>query len=224
MPDMAYVEPELHRGRADQRLHLPVFELLLGLDPHLPRKRAVVHLDIPAIEELLAERLRSGAGVDEYQDGLVLIDKFRYELRLRRKLASRVLHVDGKPRGRRDVHEMIRPVPAEETGDIFRISDSRREGDPLELPCLFDDPFECNRELGAPLASGKLMDLVDNDIPDTLQVLPQVLSHEECLDGLGCGYQEVGRIFRLACPLRLCRIAVTDAYGQAELSAPPFES
>ena len=66
------------------------------------------------------------------------------------------------------------------------------------------------------------MDLVHDDVPDGFQVLAERLAHEDRLERLGRRDQQVRRVEGLLSPLALGGVAVADADGQAELTAPPL--
>ena len=69
MVDPADIDTQFHRRGADQGSYLAFLEPVLGIDPDLFRERPVVHLDVPALEEGVPERLRGDPGIDEDERG-----------------------------------------------------------------------------------------------------------------------------------------------------------
>jgi hypothetical protein len=68
------------------------------------------------------------------------------------------------------------------------------------------------------------VDLIDHDPPDPGKVLSQPLACEKHLQGLGGGYEAVGRILGLLLSLRLRRVTMPDRHlqvqGLTELGKP----
>ncbi len=219
--DMPDIDPEFHRRRRDERPDLALPEPLLGLNPDVTRERAVVDLDVPTGVEFVPESLGGHPGVDEDEGGAGQIKALPDGPRLSGEVLPGKPDVDIETACDRHFDKRERPGPAEEPADLVRVSDGRREADPLELPRVGGQTLERHRELGAPLAVGKLVDLIDDDVPDVLQMLPKAPAHEERLQGLRGGDKEVGRGERLLPPLVLRRIPVPDADREPELPAPP---
>ena len=67
--DVADVNPELERGRGDDRVHLALLQFLLDVEPHFLGHRAVVRRQLldAALLQLQRDRLGAGAGVGENQ-------------------------------------------------------------------------------------------------------------------------------------------------------------
>ncbi len=182
----------------------------------------MMDLDVAAGVELMAEGLSSHPGVDEDEGGAGGIEALLDGPRLGGEVLSGELDVDREAACDRDLDERERAIPAEKPTDIVRVPDGRREADPLEFPCAGNQALERHRKLGSPFAVGKLVNLVDDDIPDILQVLAEALAYEQCLQGLRGRDEEIRRVQCLLSPLVLRRIPVPDPDRESEFPAPPL--
>ncbi|KAF5057033.1 hypothetical protein DSECCO2_361170 [anaerobic digester metagenome] len=221
--DVPDIDPQFHRGGADQGAEFAFLEPLLGVDPDLARERPVVDLDVAPPEEGVPESFgrHPGVGEDQVRTGGV-----KGPLDARRLGFKPVPRIDdSEVQGlgdRHGDHPAGTVRAAEEPPDLLGVADRRREPDPLELARVGPDPLERDRELGPALGTGELVDLVDDHIPDPRQVLSKGLAHEERLEGLGGRDQQVGRVEGLLAPFGRGGVSVADAHPEPEGRAPPL--
>ncbi len=135
--NMADIDAQLHRRRADKRPDLPpAFKPVLRVNPYFFGKGAVVHLYIAPFIEAVPQRLRGRPGIDKQQRGGIMFDALFHRTHLRIK------GLPGKPDG--DIHmggcgrdidnRMVPPGTRQKGGHLFWISHGGRQTDPLELP------------------------------------------------------------------------------------------
>src|SRR5665647_188351 len=144
--DVADIDPELHGRGGDQGRDLALLEPLLGVDPDLARERAVVNLDVAALEERVAERLGRNPRIREDQVRARRVESPLDTPGLGVELLARV--DDPECERLRDGHLDYgeRARSAEEPRDLVGVADRGREADPLELARVRPDPLERDRE------------------------------------------------------------------------------
>src|SRR2546430_2669824 len=179
------------------------------------------------------QELRGVAGVHEEQCGLVLLDQLiaptegcgltRLHSKTFRDLGVPLRgrgHLDPDANALRDAdanHLDGTIHAAEERCDLGRGADRGGEPDPLELAARqVSQPLEADRELGAALVRGELMDLVHDDVPHGPQVLPQLPTGEEDLERLRRRDEDVRRVSGDRRAFLGGRVAVADRDADAE--------
>ena len=108
------------------------------------------------------------------------------------------------------------PGAAEEAGDRVERTLRRREPDPLEPRCIGGaqrlEPFEAERQVGAPFGPGNGVDLIDDHVLNGAQALARLARQEE-IQRLGGGDQDVGRATRQEAALLGARVAGAQPDG-----------
>ena len=73
----------------------------------------------------------------------------------------------------RNIYQITVPFPDKKPHDLFRISYCCRKSDALKFSGIFNESFKCYRKLNTTFATGKFVNLIDNDIVNIFQVFPQ---------------------------------------------------
>ena len=203
-------------------MDLPALEPFLGIDPYLFRERAMVHFHVSPLEQGMPQRFCSDPGVDKHECGAFTHEHFGEHVGLVPEIIANIPDIDVEVLCYRHLDDREWTLPAHEPRNIFGIANRGGKADALELPGIDMEPFKGNRQLGAALAAGEFMDLVDDNKPDICKVLPEPFPHEESLHCLGCGDKEVRGTERLLPPFGHGRVPVTDPHGQTKFTAPPL--
>ncbi len=233
--DRAHVDPELERRGGDERRQPARLEHVLDLEPLLAGDRAVVGAgDVGARElvEAMGDALGRAAVVHEDERrpvGLDELEQARVERRPDRLArlavdvgrAAQLAHVlDGDDHlevellGRAGVDDLdVAVAPAEEAGDLLQRPLGRREADPLHVAAgQVLEPLERERQVGAPLAAGHRVDLVDDHRLGRGQHLPGGRGQDQ-VERLGRRDQDVGRVAAHRRAVALGRVAAADGHG-----------
>ena len=97
--------------------------------------------------------------------------------------------------------------PADEVGDRLQRPHRGGKGDALELAAERHQPLDRGDEVGAPLAAGHRVDLVEDHGRDAGQDVPAALGGEQDVEALGGGDEDLGGVAQHPAPLapRACR-------------------
>ena len=242
LADQVYVPDvysQLQRRRTDHDLELPAPEGLLDLEPRLLAQAPVVggYAVHAALLELVDDRLGPAPRVGEDEGGPVLLDEFlepvehlpvrdlvgqgRDVLHGAQDAQVEVLLRAGD--GQRDATQVPLVVVAhQELRYLLYRCLGRRQPDAREL--LLDvglQALQGQREQDAALGGADLVYLVDNNVADVQELLPELRRREHDGQRLRCGDEEVGRRLGHLLALVGARVprADPDAYLRALLAA-----
>jgi len=219
--------------RCDEARDLAGLEQLLDLDALLARERPVVRTrDLPLGQLVQAQRqpLREAAVVDEEDRRAVLLHEPQ-QLRIDRGPDGRLLGLTHVLQRHHDLQvELLRRAgvdqldlarTGDEAADLLHRSLCCRQPDALErLVGESLEPLDREREVRAALRAGDCMHLVEDQRPDTLQVLARARCKHQ-VERLGGRDQDVRRVPQHLRALLLRCVAGAD--GNAQLGLEPRE-